>query len=130
MTQREIRNEIFKILFERELIENDTNERIEEFLKENNISEKKKEFLVNYINNLIKNEEDIIVKIKNNLTGWTYERLGTVEKVVLKMAFYEILIENIGHEIAINEAIEITKIYGDMKTKAFVNGILADLIKK
>ena len=45
------------------------------------------------------------------------------------MAFYEILIDEIGEEIAINEAIELSKIYGDENTKTFINGILADLVR-
>ena len=46
-------------------------------------------------------------KIKEILDGWTYERLGTLEKVLLKISFYEIIIKKVGYEIAINEAIEI-----------------------
>ena len=37
MTRREIREEIFKLLFERELIDNNINKRIEEVIEENNI---------------------------------------------------------------------------------------------
>ena len=55
--------------------------------------------------------------------------LGTAEKVILKMAFYEILIDGVGEEIAINEAIELSKVYGDENTKNFINGILADLVR-
>ena len=45
------------------------------------------------------------------------------------MAFYEILIDGVGEEIAINEAIELSKVYGDENTKNFINGILADLVR-
>ena len=68
-------------------------------------------------------------KIKNILDGWTYERLGTIEKVLLKISFYEITIKNIGYEIAINEVLEIAKKYSYNDTKEFLNGILAKLVK-
>ena len=94
MTRRQIREEIFKLLFERELIDNDIQKRI-----------------------------------KDTLDGWTYERLGTLEKVLLKFSFYEIIIKKVGYEIAINEAIEIAKKYSYNDTKEFLNGILAKLVR-
>ena len=72
--------------------------------------------------------EHILENIKEKLNGWTFERLAIVEKVLLKMSFYEIIIADRGYEIVINEAIEIAKIYGDVKSKDFINGILAGLV--
>ncbi len=131
MTRREIREEIFKFLFEYELVENDVDTRLEEIILENKIKKEDKiDFLKSYVKKIIENKDFLVEKIKNQLDGWTYERLGTVEKVLLKIAFYEILIEKVGHEIAINEVIELSKIYGDSKSKDFINGILADFLKR
>ena len=130
MTRREIREEIFKLLFERELIDNNIEKRIEEVIeKEEIIKEDQIEFLKNYTKNIIKNEEFLIEKIKETLEGWTYERLGTLEKVLLKFSFYEIIVEKVGYEIAINETLEIAKKYAYNDTKEFLNGILAKLVK-
>ena len=91
MTRREIREEIFKLLFERELVNNDIDKRIEEVIEENSIKKKEQiEFLESYVKNIISNEEFLIKKIKETLEGWTYERLGTLERVLLKISFYEI----------------------------------------
>ena len=131
MTRREIREEIFKLLFEKELTDNNVEKRIEETIKENNIrKEEHIEFLKSYINDIIANEDILIEKIKEILDGWTYERLGTLEKVLLKISFYEITIKKIGYEIAINEAIELAKKYSYDDTKEFLNGILAKLVKQ
>ncbi|CAM3144973.1 transcription antitermination factor NusB [Streptobacillus ratti] len=129
MTQREIRDEIFKILFEHEVVNSDIILRKNEVLETLKISNAKREFLENYLNNFMLNETEIIEKVKEKIKGWTFSRLATPEKVILKMAFFEILFEKVGHEIVINEAVELSKIYGDEKTKTFINGILADLIK-
>ncbi len=130
MTRREIREEIFKLLFERELIDNNIEKRIEEVIEEENITKDDQiEFLRNYTKNIIKNEEFLVKKIKETLEGWTYERLGTLEKVLLKFSFYEIIVEKIGYEIAINEILEISKKYAYDDTKDFLNGILAKLVK-
>ncbi|AMD95520.1 transcription antitermination factor NusB [Leptotrichia sp. oral taxon 847] len=130
MTRREIREEIFKLLFEHELIDNDIQERIEEVIKEKAITKEDQiDFLKSYVTQIIENEEFLIEKIKDTLDGWTYERLGTIEKVLLKISFYEILVKNIGYEIAINEVLELAKKYSYNDTKDFLNGILAKLVK-
>ena len=131
MTRREIREEIFKLLFEKELIDNDIDKRISEVIEENKIKKEEKiEFLKSYVIEIIEKEDILVEKIKNVLDGWTYERLGTLEKVLLKIAFYEILIKDIGYEIAINEVLEIAKKYSYDDTKEFLNGILAKLVKE
>ena len=130
MTQRERRNEIFKLLFEHELMTTDLLERHKEVLDGLDISKSKKEFFNNYILKLNEHKKEIVDEINKNVKGWSYSSLGNIEKVILQMSFYEILIEKIGEEIAINEAVELAKTYGDENTKGFINGILANLIKK
>ena len=131
MTRREIREEIFKLLFEKELIDNDIDKRINEVIEENKIKKEEKiEFLKSYVTEITEKEDILVEKIKNVLDGWTYERLWTLEKVLLKIAFYEILIKDIGYEIAINEVLEIAKKYSYDDTKEFLNGILAKLVKE
>ena len=131
MTRREIREEIFKLLFEKELIDNDIDKRINEVIEENKIKKEEQiDFLKSYVTEIVEKEEILMEEIKSILEGWTYERLGTLEKALLKIAFYEITIKNIGYEIAINEVLEIAKKYSYDDTKEFLNGILAQLVKK
>ena len=130
MTRREIREEIFKLLFEHELIDNNIEKRINDVINEENLKKNDEiDFLRSYVTEIIENENILIEKIKNILDGWTYERLGTIEKVLLKISFYEITIKNIGYEIAINEVLEIAKKYSYNDTKEFLNGILVKLVK-
>lgn len=129
MEQRKLREEIFKILFEHELVNTDIEKRILEFKNEHKISQSKMQFFEQYIHDYIDHENEIVGIIKDKLNGWTFERLGVTEKVLLKMSFTEIVLKKNGYEIAINEAVELSKIYGDIKTKEFINGILATLVK-
>ena len=130
MTRREIREEIFKLLFEYELIDNDIEKRINETIAEENLKRDEEiDFLRSYITEIIENKDILTDRIRQVLDGWTYERLGTIEKVLLKISFYEITIKDIGYEIAINEVLEIAKKYSYNDTKDFLNGILAKLIK-
>ena len=130
MTRRKIREEIFKLLFEYELINNDIEKRINDVITEENLKKDEEiDFLRSYVTEIIANESILIQRIKDVLEGWTYERLGTIEKVLLKVSFYEITIKNVGYEIAINEVLEIAKKYSYNDTKEFLNGILARLVK-
>ena len=130
MTRRGIREEIFKLLFEYELIDNDIEKRINETIAEENLKRDEEiDFLRSYITEIIENKDILTDRIRQVLDGWTYERLGTIEKVLLKISFYEITIKDIGYEIAINEVLEIAKKYSYNDTKDFLNGILAKLVQ-
>ena len=130
MTRREIREEIFKLLFEYELINNNIEKRINDVINEESLKKDEEvNFLRSYVTEIIANENILIERIKDVLEGWTYERLGTIEKVLLKVSFYEITIKNVGYEIAINEVLEISKKYSYNDTKDFLNGILAKLVR-
>ena len=130
MTRRKIREEIFKLLFEYELINNDIEKRINDVITEENLKKDEEiDFLRSYVTEIIANESILIERIKDVLEGWTYERLGTIEKVLLKISFYEITIKKIGYEIAINEVLEISNKYSYNDTKDFLNGILAKLVR-
>ena len=130
MTRREIREEIFKLLFEYELIDNNIEKRINDVIAEENLKRDEEiDFLRSYITEIIENKDILTDRIRQVLDGWTYERLGTIEKVLLKISFYEITIKDIGYEIAINEVLEIAKKYSYNDTKEFLNGILARLVK-
>lgn len=130
MTRREIREEIFRLLFEYELIDNDIEKRINETIAEKNLKRDEEiDFLRSYITEIIENKDILTDRIRQVLDGWTYERLGTIEKVLLKISFYEITIKDIRYEIAINEVLEIAKKYSYNDTKDFLNGILAKLVQ-
>ena len=66
MTRRQIREEIFKLLFERELIDNDIQKRIKEVIEEEKIKKEDQiEFFEEYINGIIENEDILIQRIKD-----------------------------------------------------------------
>ena len=130
MTTMGIREEIFKLLFEYELIDNNIDKRINDIINEENLKKDEEiDFLRSYVTEIIENQNILVERIREVLDGWTYERLGTIEKVLLKISFYEITIKDIGYEIAINEVLEIAKKYSYNDTKDFLNGILAKLVQ-
>jgi N utilization substance protein B len=68
--------------------------------------------------------------IDDNTTGWNTTRMGKVELTVLRLATYEIVFDDdIPGGVAIDEAVEIAKKYGQDNSGAFVNAILAKIMK-
>ncbi|MCM1540980.1 MAG: transcription antitermination factor NusB [Blautia sp.] len=68
--------------------------------------------------------------IDENTEGWDTARMGKVELTVLRLAVYEMLFDDdIPVGVAINEAVEIAKKYGQENAGSFVNGILAKIVK-
>ncbi len=68
--------------------------------------------------------------IKQFLQSWEFERLGVVDKCIVRLGTYEMLYSDLDTPIIINEAIEISKILGSENTSRFVNGILDTISKK
>lgn len=68
--------------------------------------------------------------LSDNTEGWDISRMGKVELTVLRLAAYEILFDDdIPDGVAINEAVEIAKKYGQETSGGFVNAILAKIVK-
>jgi len=76
------------------------------------------------------NQEKVDMIITRCATNWKLERMATIDRNVLRIASFELLFApEIPPKVAINEAIEMAKKYGDKDSGKFVNGIL-DKIKK
>jgi N utilization substance protein B len=57
--------------------------------------------------------------------NWRIERMGKVEITLLRLALYEMLfLHDVPPKVAINEAIELSKQFGDDGSRGFINGIL------
>ena len=74
-------------------------------------------------------EEDKL--IVENSKGWSSSRIGKAEMAILRLAIYEIIYDkDIPQNVAINEAVELAKKYGDEQAPGFINGILSSIVSK
>ena len=70
------------------------------------------------------NREKIDELIGASSNGWKTQRLTKLSRSIMRLAVYEMLMEDIPYSVSINEAIELTKKFDDPKARAFVNGVL------
>ncbi|WP_010093192.1 transcription antitermination factor NusB [Ornithinibacillus scapharcae] len=121
------REKAFQILFQLDMIDEDMEQTIQEQLEE----VEEDEFLHNLVKGVARERSTIDEKISSNLEKWSFNRIPSVEKTVLRIATYEInYLSDIPENVSINEAVELAKRYGDEKSGKFVNGVLSKIIKK
>ena len=135
MTRTEIRELTFELLYSLEIQkmeQEEYNKQIELFLVEQNVSqEKAKTYMTETINGITKNKEKILELISQNLKEkWDISRVSKINITLLKLATYEIMYTELPYKVVVNEAVEIAKKYGDDTSPAFINGVLANIIKQ
>lgn len=133
MNRSSIRENAFKLIYSLEIQDtNNLEEQIELFFESNNIKEEEaKKYITGVVLGIDKNKEQILSDIEQNLKeDWKLSRISKMDLSILKLAIYEIKYNEIPYKVAINEAVELAKKYGEDKSKNFVNGILASIVKE
>jgi N utilization substance protein B len=83
------------------------------------------EFADELVRGVMANREQLDETIRAASTNWRLEQMGRVDRVVLRMAVYEIAVaRNVPVRAAINESIELAKTFSGEESGRFVNGIL------
>ena len=128
MTRRNLRIQIFKLLFRVEFNSpEDMPEQVRLFFDADESADpeaqeeiqKKYEAIVDKI-------DELDQMINEKATGWTTTRMGKVDLAILRLALFEILYDDkVPTSVAINEAVVIAKKFGQDESPSFINGILA-----
>lgn len=82
------------------------------------------------IKGILAHQAEVDERITAVLQNFSFDRLGTVDRNILRLAVYELLHQpDVPRPVVINEAIEIAKAFGDTQTRVFVNGVLDRIAK-
>jgi transcription antitermination protein NusB len=88
-------------------------------------------FAKSLLNGVIEHQEEIRGLITKEAPEWPFERIALIDRVIISMGAYEILYsKDVPPVVAINEAIEISKVFGDINSSKFVNGVLSTIMNK
>ena len=115
-----------KILFARSLGGEDTWEEVlEQSQARDELSDEDKTFLENEVFGVERHREELDGLIDGYAKGWNLNRLAKVDLTLLRMGLFELLyLPVVPVGAAINEAVELSKRYGEDKSYSFINGIL------
>lgn len=129
MGRRELREQIFKLLFRIEFNEKDEMPEQEELFfqeEENAASEKDEQYILKKYQDIVSKVDVIDEMINETAKGWETSRMGKVDLTLIRLAVYEIKYDDeIPTGVAINEAVELAKKFGQDNSPSFINGILA-----
>ncbi|QFT89740.1 hypothetical protein FIU87_13845 [Bacillus sp. THAF10] len=123
MKRSKAREKALQAIFQMDLSDIPPEEAMANVLEEN---EQVDEFLKSIVIGTKEHAEEIDSTLKSHLEKWSLERLGTVDRTILRMATYEMIyVEEIPVNVTMNEAIELAKTFGDDKSSGFINAVLS-----
>ena len=131
MTRREIREQVFKMLFRVEFYNQEEMSEQIALCEDDACSwkEKDKTYIFEKVEKISEKIEEIDAKINEVSEGWKTGRMGKADLTLIRLAVYEMLYEeDVPAKVAINEAVELAKQYGTDNSPSFVIGVLAKLV--
>ena len=94
-----------------------------------NVKEADITYMTEKCNDIIAKLPEIDEAINASTTGWKTSRMGKVDLSIIRLAVYEIKYEeDVPAKVAVNEAVELAKMYGTDNSASFVNGVLAKFV--
>lgn len=128
MTRKAIREQIFKLLFRIEFYPEDALAEQESlFFSDEGCPEgDDAEYIRTKYEAIAEKISEIDAAVNNKSDTWKTDRMSRVDLTIIRLAVYEILYdEAIPTSVAINEAVELAKKFGQDSSGSFVNGVLA-----
>lgn len=143
MTRKKVREHLFKMLFllefySREELDSQASKYLEEEVRHNSAAEGVTEESLEKVcreldqkyHAVAEHLEEIDQKIEEKSSGWSLKRLAKADITALRLAIYEIQYdEDVPAGVAVNEAVELAKLYGTDKSPSFVNGVLGSVVR-
>lgn len=119
----ELRDVIMKVIYQVNILEEakldyDVNDLIKEQLEVQN------EFVNETVAGIIEHKKDIYKLADKYLSNWTMTRLNKVDQAIISLGVYELVYTETPSVVAINEAIELSKVYSDEAVTKMINGVL------
>jgi len=128
-TRHQARTAVIGLLYAYDLGNEDIAKFSDEIFEDDKIRNKQRIFSRGLFQGTIDNLELIDTEIQKHLKDWDYNTIGKVEKAIIRLGAYEIMIDGTDKRIIINEAIELAKALADDKSPRFINAVL-DAIRK
>ena len=117
-----------KVLYEVNSVGHEVEGVVTRLLEEEGLSGENAFFVQELVSGVIRNKETIDLNIRNLAPAWPMEQIPVVDKNILRLAIFEILLDNkVPVKAAINEAVELAKKFGSDNSPKFVNGVLGSV---
>jgi len=129
-TRHQAREAVIGLLYAYDLGNPEIKKFAEEILEEKKIRNKQREFALSLFKGTVEHLDQIDEEIKKHLEDWDIERLGAIERAILRLGTYELLFTDLDPAIVINEAVELAKKLATDQAPKFINGVLDAIAKE
>ncbi len=131
MSRKVAREVAMQALYQIELNGFETYLEVQDFILNSNINSNDDNYIKRVIESTLSNKEEIDLKISKNLKNWTISRISKVDLSILRLCIAEIFyIDDIPESVSINEAVNLAKKFSDDEASAYINGVLASIVRE
>lgn len=129
--RRKVRNLVLKTLYEIDCSAHPVEEVLARHLAEDTLGQDAEVFSRHLLYGVIEHKEELDKLIHEHAPEWPVEQMALIDRNILRIAIYELTTtRETPLKVAINEAVELAKIYGSDSAPRFVNGVLGALATK
>ncbi|MDQ3022768.1 MAG: transcription antitermination factor NusB [bacterium] len=86
-------------------------------------------FVCELVNAVVTHEKQIDAELSKYPEDWSYERIGTSERILLQLAVAEMVYLGTSYKVVIDEILDIAKLYAQEDATRFINGILGAVVR-
>ncbi len=132
MTRHEMREVVFCLMFQHEFYPaEEFGEQRDNYLGSQKMTGKERQEVLDKMAQAIGHLPEIDEKISACSKGWKIDRIAKAELAILRLAVYEAVYDDsVPVGVALNEAVELAKQYGEDNGPSFVNGILGKIVNE
>ena len=122
-SRSELRDIIIKVLYQANLFdEAKINYDVDTLIKDQ--MEVQNDFVNDCVKGILDKKTEIYSIANSKLNNWTMDRLNKVDQAIVALGIYELKYTDVPSIVAINEAIELSKVYSDEAVTKMINGVL------
>ena len=129
-TRRELRIRALQVLFEADAVGREPLELLDRTIAEHGITRSARTFLCDLVRGVLENQDELDKIIARFAPSWPIGQMAIVDRNLLRIAVHELTSGgDTPPKVAINEAVELAKVFGSNSAPRFVNGVLGSVMK-
>ena len=126
--RRKVRMLAVQALYEADSVGHEAEKVLDRLLSEEELSADNANFARDLVRGVAQNKEKIDENIRRFAPAWPIAQIPVIDRNILRLAIFEILLDNkVPVKVAINEAVELAKLFGSDSSPKFVNGVLGSV---
>jgi N utilization substance protein B len=118
-------------LFEVDIANHDPDTVLQQRLTYKPLPEAGRDFARTLVHGILEHQAELDALIQGNAPEWPLDQVAIIDRNILRMAIFEFVVEgNTPVKVAINEAVELAKLFGSDSSGRFVNGVLGAIVSQ